>query len=122
MRIEAVNDSRLIGICIYNVFLLSALGVALNTVLQKQVDLLYGINSGFIIFGTTVTQCVLFVPKVRSMASLSCSNFPDREIISYARITRRINGFLMKTYSNPILSDMNFLVTYKDRNQLWASG
>ncbi|KAH3692853.1 hypothetical protein DPMN_194607 [Dreissena polymorpha] len=67
VTIEALNDSHQIGICLYNVVILSAVGLTLSLVLENQMVLLYGITSGFLIFGTTLTQLFVFVPKVHAV-------------------------------------------------------
>ena len=66
VKIEALNDSRLIGMCLYNVVVLSAVGLTLNLALGDQVTLVYGIQSSILLIGTTSTQLVVFVPKVCS--------------------------------------------------------
>ena len=64
MKIEALNDSRQIGMCLYNVGVLSAVGLTLTLLLEEQVVLIYGITSGCVIMGTTITLAIIFVPKV----------------------------------------------------------
>ena len=63
VKIEALNDSRLIGLCLYNVIVLSAVALTLNLALEHRVGLVYGITSGILIIGTTLTQLVVFIPK-----------------------------------------------------------
>lgn len=50
--------------CIYNVAVLSILGVILVFVLDRQIQLQYVLTSGFLIFGTTIIQLIIFIPKV----------------------------------------------------------
>ena len=50
--------------CIYNIAVLSFLGVVLSFVLTDRVNLSYLFTSGLIIFGTTITQIIIFAPKV----------------------------------------------------------
>ena len=50
--------------CLYNVVVLSAVGLTLNLVLEDNVALLYGITSGLLIIGISATQLVIFIPKV----------------------------------------------------------
>ena len=77
VKIAALNDSQFIGTCLYNVVVLSAVGLTLNLVLDDKVDLLYGLISGIIIVGTTATQLVVFIPKVRQNETYMCvSGFP----------------------------------------------
>ena len=70
MKIEALNDSRQIGLCIYNTVVLSAVGLTLTLLLEDQVVRLYGITSGCILIGTTATQFLVFIPKVRAIIFL----------------------------------------------------
>ena len=64
VTIEALNDSHQIGLCLYNVVILSAVGLTLSLLLDEHVAMLYGVTSGCVIIGTTVTQLVIFIPKV----------------------------------------------------------
>nr|XP_006823238.1 PREDICTED: gamma-aminobutyric acid type B receptor subunit 2-like [Saccoglossus kowalevskii] len=64
VSISILNDSHYIGICIYNVVLLSVLGAPLAYLLRSQPKISYIITSAFVIVGTTVTQCLVFVPKI----------------------------------------------------------
>lgn len=64
MKIEALNDSRQIGMCVYNVVVLSAVALMLTLLLQEQVAMVYGVTSGCVLIGTTTTQFIVFLPKV----------------------------------------------------------
>ncbi|XP_045213752.2 gamma-aminobutyric acid type B receptor subunit 1-like isoform X2 [Mercenaria mercenaria] len=64
VKIQALNDSHEIGFCIYNVVILSAVGLTLSLLLKDKEILMYGITSGFLIIGTLLTQTVIFVPKI----------------------------------------------------------
>lgn len=64
VKIEALNDSHQIGLCLYNVVILSAVGLTLSLLLDQQVSLLYGVTCGCLVIGTTLTQLVVFIPKV----------------------------------------------------------
>lgn len=64
VTIEALNDSHQIGMCLYNVVVLSAVGLTFGLLLEESVVMIYGITSGCVIIGTTLTQCIVFVPKV----------------------------------------------------------
>ncbi|XP_045170037.2 gamma-aminobutyric acid type B receptor subunit 2-like [Mercenaria mercenaria] len=66
VRIKALNDSYRIGLCLYNVVILSAVGLTLSLLLEEEV-LIYGITSGCLIIGTTVTQMVIFLPKIQAV-------------------------------------------------------
>lgn len=81
VKIQALNDSHQIGLCVYNVIVLSAVGLTLSLLLTDQEVLMYGVTSGALILGTTLTQIVIFIPKVSmkktliNFSSLNCSNF-----------------------------------------------
>ncbi|XP_041350735.1 gamma-aminobutyric acid type B receptor subunit 1-like [Gigantopelta aegis] len=65
VNVEGLNDSRMIGLCIYNVVVLSFLGVTIEFALKHDVNLHYGMTTVITILATTITQCLIFVPKVR---------------------------------------------------------
>ena len=64
-----LNDSRVIGICVYNVVVLSTIGAFLALILNNhQYEQLYAALSVCIIFPATVTISLIFIPKVRSIS------------------------------------------------------
>ncbi|XP_045168365.2 gamma-aminobutyric acid type B receptor subunit 2-like [Mercenaria mercenaria] len=67
VKIQALNDSHQIGLCLYNVVILSAVGLTLSLLLVDQEVKMYGITSGCLIIGTTLTQAVIFIPKIRAV-------------------------------------------------------
>ncbi|XP_041354484.1 gamma-aminobutyric acid type B receptor subunit 2-like [Gigantopelta aegis] len=67
VNIPILNDSKVIGLCIYNVIVLSIVGVPISLVLNDNFSLKYGLISTIIILGTTITQCLIFVPKVLAL-------------------------------------------------------
>ena len=70
MTITELNDSRWVGLCIYNVVVLGSLGAILVLGTRQSPHVAYLLESTIVIVGTTVTQCLVFVPKV------SCWNVP----------------------------------------------
>jgi len=50
--------------CLYNVVILGGVGLTLTLLLEEREVLVYGVMSGCLILGTTLTQLMLFVPKV----------------------------------------------------------
>ncbi|XP_038057134.1 gamma-aminobutyric acid type B receptor subunit 2-like [Patiria miniata] len=64
VNIPALNDSKYIGLSIYNVVIFSGLGVPLSYLLADNSGYTYAIVGGLIIFCTTLTLCLLFLPKV----------------------------------------------------------
>ncbi|XP_053947316.1 gamma-aminobutyric acid type B receptor subunit 2 isoform X1 [Anastrepha ludens] len=65
VSIPALNDSKHIGFSVYNVFITCIAGAAISLVLSDRKDLVFVLLSFFIIFCTTATLCLVFVPKVR---------------------------------------------------------
>jgi len=64
VKIPALNDSRYIGMNVYNVVMMSVLVVTLSNILSHQPTLAYILESTFMLISTTITLCLLFVPKV----------------------------------------------------------
>ena len=64
MKVPVLNDSRLIGICLYNIGILSAVGLGVTLLLDDDIVLTYAVISVCVIIGTTLTQTIIFVPKV----------------------------------------------------------
>ena len=63
-----LNDSRVIGICVYNVVVLSMIGAFLSVILDdKQFKELYAALSLCIIFPASATISLIFIPKVRTI-------------------------------------------------------
>ncbi len=64
MSIPALNDSKYVGMSVYNVVLMCVMGAAISFVLSDQQNFFFGIISFFILFCSTTTVCLVFVPKV----------------------------------------------------------
>lgn len=64
VSIPELNDSRWIGMCIYNVVLLGSLGAILVMGTDQTPAVTYLMKSVIVFTGATVTQCLIFVPKV----------------------------------------------------------
>ncbi|XP_071490406.1 gamma-aminobutyric acid type B receptor subunit 1-like [Diadema antillarum] len=64
VTVPALNDSKYIGMSVYNVVVLSFVGLPVSLVLD-DVNAHYAIIATFIFFATTLTLCMVFVPKLR---------------------------------------------------------
>jgi len=64
VQIPALNDSKYVGMSVYNVTIMCVLGVAISSVLYEQQNASFLLISVFIIFCTTGTLCLVFVPKL----------------------------------------------------------
>lgn len=80
VSIPALNDSKYIGLSVYNVVIMCVIGASLTFVLRDQQDASFVIISIFIIFCSTTTLCLVFVPKVRMV---SCGLLDLRMINHY---------------------------------------
>ena len=68
VKIEALNDSRQIGICVYNVMVMSVVAVPLVSILsESQMDIVYGVTAMAILICVTTTLVLVFGSKVRSL-------------------------------------------------------
>jgi len=65
VSIPALNDSKHVGMSVYNVVIMCVMGAAIALVLSDQKDAVFVLISIFIIFCTTATLILVFVPKVR---------------------------------------------------------
>ncbi|XP_022083422.1 gamma-aminobutyric acid type B receptor subunit 1-like isoform X2 [Acanthaster planci] len=65
VTVPALNDSKYIGMSVYNTVILSFTVVPVSLILD-EVDARYAIVSFFTLFATTLTLCLVFVPKVRA--------------------------------------------------------
>jgi gamma-aminobutyric acid type B receptor len=61
---KELNDSKYIAMCIYMVSVLVIPVLIINVGVTTRTNIHYGVLSGLIIFGTTMSQCIIFVPKV----------------------------------------------------------
>uniref|UniRef100_A0AAN0LJ33 Gamma-aminobutyric acid type B receptor n=1 Tax=Polyphagotarsonemus latus TaxID=1204166 RepID=A0AAN0LJ33_9ACAR len=64
VSIPALNDSKYIGMSVYNVVIMCVIGAGLSVVLKDQQNAAFLIISIFIIFCSTATLCLVFVPKL----------------------------------------------------------
>ncbi|GFO40221.1 gamma-aminobutyric acid type b receptor subunit 2 [Plakobranchus ocellatus] len=62
--IPELNDSKRIGMCIYNVVVLCPVGVVVVMATEKKPSVNFVLESTIIILVTTMTQALLFVPKI----------------------------------------------------------
>lgn len=70
MKIPALNDSRYVGLSVYNVVILSVVGVPAVFMIEHAQNVTFALTAVFILFCTTVTLCLVFVPKVNTTLSL----------------------------------------------------
>ncbi|KAJ7363713.1 hypothetical protein OS493_009876 [Desmophyllum pertusum] len=79
VKIAALNDSHHIGMAVYNVFIVCTIGVPMAIYSEKQqYELSFYVITICIVFCTTLTLCLVFVPKIRVMRKKNCEEAPDR--------------------------------------------
>ncbi|EZA52652.1 Gamma-aminobutyric acid type B receptor subunit [Ooceraea biroi] len=64
VSIPALNDSKYVGMSVYNVVIMCVTGAAISFVLTDKQDAMFIMLSVFIIFCSTATLCLVFIPKV----------------------------------------------------------
>ncbi|KAK3928408.1 Gamma-aminobutyric acid type B receptor subunit 2 [Frankliniella fusca] len=64
VSIPALNDSKYVGMSVYNVVIMCVMGAAISFVLSDKQEASFIIISSFILFCTTATLCLVFVPKI----------------------------------------------------------
>lgn len=76
VTVPALNDSRHIGISVYNVVFPCALGMTVVNVVDNNPDVDYAVLSVLVVFCTTITLCFVFIPKVSWFGLFECCNDP----------------------------------------------
>ncbi|XP_033627262.1 uncharacterized protein LOC117290084 [Asterias rubens] len=71
VTIPLLNDSKLIGMSVYNVVILCIVGLAVNLVLGQDPETLFIFNSCISMFCTTLTILIVFLPKVLAVSKSS---------------------------------------------------
>ncbi|XP_072030306.1 gamma-aminobutyric acid type B receptor subunit 2-like [Amphiura filiformis] len=106
VTIAALNDSKLIGICVYNTVVLCIVGVSVSYLITNDTEALFIFTSCITIFCATLTLVVLFVPKV-----ISVYKFPEGEPTTTMK--RGATSGLNKTpgSSENTMNDINNLQT-----------
>ena len=66
MKIPALNDSRYVGLSVYNVVILSVVGVPATLLIERAQNVTFALTAMVILFCITVTLCLVFVPKVNT--------------------------------------------------------
>lgn len=81
MSIPALNDSKYIGMSVYNVGIMCIIGAAVSFLTRDQPNVQFCIVALVIIFCSTITLCLVFVPKVGRIGCIS-------KLILYFRVNR----------------------------------
>ncbi len=83
VSIPALNDSKYIGMSVYNVLVMCVSGVPISFIIKDRQDAAYLIIGLFIIFCTTITLCLVFISKVCILyIFLLCKNVQRDWVVS----------------------------------------
>ncbi|XP_014677008.1 PREDICTED: gamma-aminobutyric acid type B receptor subunit 2-like [Priapulus caudatus] len=104
VKFKEFNDSQMIGACIYNAAIIALVCVAMNYTIDTKPSALYGVTSGFLVFGTLMTEGIIFMPKIyqhlnsvaptRSEAATSNSALSTDRHKASALFSSRINNHI----------------------------
>ena len=64
MKISQLNDSKLIGMSVYGIVVLSLALAAMGILLETFVEVYYAVMGIMIMLGMTCLLCLIFIPKV----------------------------------------------------------
>jgi len=79
VSIPALNDSKYVGMSVYNVVIMCVTGAAISFVLTDKQDAMFIMLAVFIIFCSTATLCLVFIPKVHLLSNRFRISFPLRQ-------------------------------------------
>ena len=87
VHIPALNDSKLIGMSVYNVIIPCVLVIPILGVVQDKPTTKFALTSFLTVFCTTLTLCLVFVPKV---CWINCISFSSqvKDDLSLYKIVR----------------------------------
>ncbi|VDN56585.1 unnamed protein product [Dracunculus medinensis] len=132
VNIPALNDSKYIGMSVYNVVVISTLNhkpfdlfrqinlFNLSNKLQDQVDEAYALTSFFIIFCTTLTLCLVFVPKIIELIRNPIGSEPHYRKGLVKSVIGRQNKQLSRQLSvNVYNNEKDRLQRLEEENRIW---
>ena len=64
VKIRQLNDSKLIGMSVYGIVVLSVALAAIGIFLEAMVNVFYTVTGLMILVGNTCLLCLIFLPKV----------------------------------------------------------
>ncbi|XP_006822137.1 gamma-aminobutyric acid type B receptor subunit 2-like, partial [Saccoglossus kowalevskii] len=77
VSIPALNDSKYIGMSVYNVIILCIIGVSVSPIIHYNVNASFAFQSAIALFCTSITLLLVFVPKI-----VSVTKHPEGEPVS----------------------------------------
>jgi len=80
VNIAALNDSKYIGLSVYNVVITCAAGVPVSLLVGDRPDSAFLIIALFVVFSTTTTVGLVFGPKVRAQSTVATQLIPGCQL------------------------------------------
>uniref|UniRef100_F1KTE2 Gamma-aminobutyric acid type B receptor subunit 2 n=1 Tax=Ascaris suum TaxID=6253 RepID=F1KTE2_ASCSU len=120
VNVAALNDSKYIGMSVYNVVVMCTLGLSLAFILQDRVDEAYALTSFFIIFCTTLTLCLVFVPKVVELIRNPSGSEPRyRKGLMKSVVGHKTEQFVRQVSVKVTTNERERLERMEEDNQMW---
>lgn len=94
VTIAALNDSKYIGMSVYNVFILCVIGAPISLAMREQPDASFSIASVCIIICTSITLCLVFIPKVLEMKKVLLSGDQLRRTFTSSALVLETNSIM----------------------------
>ena len=82
-KIRHINDTRVIGMCVLGIVILSVVLAAIGVLLEDFVIAVYAVMGILMLFGCTGVLCLLFVPKV-------CSQYNYYTVVYYSSSKQQV--------------------------------
>ncbi|KAJ8044803.1 Gamma-aminobutyric acid type B receptor subunit 1 [Holothuria leucospilota] len=117
VTIPALNDSKLIGVCVYNVVLLSAIGVGVNFAITTDPSVSFIFTSAIQIFCTSVTLVIIFIPKM-----VSVKKYPEGKAVTTMKNNTASNITLSSESDAGLKDEITQLKTQLHKLQVQSQG
>ncbi len=99
VTISALNDSKYIGISVYNVLIMCSSGAAIAFIVQNQNAALILITL-FIFFCTSITLCLVFLPKVLEVRQDPSGKKNQKPKSNFKKVANNKESFLKAQHSS----------------------
>lgn len=80
VKIPSLNNSEYIGLTVYIVLITTLLHFTLANVISEKITLVYVTSTSLILFTTTLSMCLQFLPKIKVI--LESKNGAEKQVVS----------------------------------------
>lgn len=77
INVPSLNDASYVGLSIYNCCICAVVAMPLSLFNTQEIGVTYAIVGGLMVFCTTVSLCMLFIPKVRLIVDEFMYDIPN---------------------------------------------